>query len=810
MVKTVGKKRLVLLDSHAIIHRAYHALPDFLSSKGEPTGALYGLSTMLIRIISDLKPDYIVAAFDLPKKTFRHEAYEAYKGTRAKIDDALVSQLISSRKIFEAFGIPVYDQEGFEADDILGTITEDVKKENGMEVIVASGDMDTLQLVDGEKVKVFTLKRGINDTVLYDEKAVETRFGFPPKLLPDYKGLCGDKSDNIVGVKGIGEKTATTLIKEFGTVEEIYSALKKDKNNFKKVSGLTDRLVGILEEGEEEALFSKTLATIRRDAPIDFKLPEKVFKENLDMKKVENLFSDFEFRSLYGRVKNIFTENLAVGATSSEDKNYEDKTGGRAATLGLYKEEEKVPKDELLDTGVAMWLLDSELTNPNLEDILHFARADTFAVAKEYIFKKLNADQKLKTVYEKIEKPLMPIIRKMEEKGLLVDKNFFQKLSEDYHKKMDVVAAKIYSYAGGEFNLNSPKQLSEILFDNLHLKTKGKRGATGVFSTKIEVLESLEEEHPIIPEIIAYRELQKLLSTYIDIIPDMTGADGRLHANFVQHGAATGRFSSNNPNLQNIPIKSGLGKAIRDGFKAEDGSKLVAFDYSQIELRVLAILSGDAFLNNVFKYGKDVHASVASKVFGVPEDKVDAEMRRKAKIINFGIIYGMGVLALKKNLHSTREEAQKFHNSYFAEFDKVREYLDSVRIFASKHGYTETLFGRKRQSPNINSKLVYLRSMAERTSMNAPLQGTAADIIKLAIIHADQALAKAGLSSSASLILQIHDELVYEIKDEALGQASNIIESAMENVLKDSYLHYQSVVPLTVHYGAGQTLGDVK
>jgi DNA polymerase-1 len=795
-VKT-SKKRLVLLDSHAIIHRAYHALPDFMSSKGEPTGALYGLSTMLIRIITDLKPDYIVAAFDLPKPTFRHEAYDGYKGTRVKIDDALISQIKGSRKVFEAFGIPVYAKEGFEADDVLGTVVEEMKGDKELEIIIASGDMDTLQLVDKKKVQVFTLKKGITDTIVYDEAAVFARYGFAPKLLPDYKGLRGDPSDNIIGIKGIGEKTATTLITTFGTIEQMYKALTKDKEAFKK-AGMTDRIIKLLEDGEEEALFSKTLATIRRDAPIDFKLPEQSFRDAFDMKKIETLFTELEFRSLYARVKSIFGGGEAV-ADQAED----------AGLKGISVDEE-VGKEVLIETGIALSLLNSDMTNPTLEDIVHFARTDSFAKAREVIFHKLEKDKDLQTVFDEIEKPIMPIVRRMEEKGLLVDQDFFKNLSKDYHAKLDAITKTIYKLAGTEFNLNSPKQLSEILFDKMGLKTKGKRGASGTFSTKIEVLEELEEGNPIISEIIKYRELQKLLSTYIDVIPDLAGVDGRLHSTFSQNGAATGRFSSNNPNLQNIPIKSELGKAIRSGFKAGAGAKLVAFDYSQIELRVVAMLSGDPFLINVFKEGKDVHASVASKVFGVPENKVDSEMRRRAKVINFGIIYGMGVSALKKNLNSSREEAQIFYTNYFKEFARVREYLDEVKAFALQHGYTETLFGRKRHFPNINSKIPFIRAMAERTATNAPLQGTAADIIKLAILHADQALTQAGLGESARLILQIHDELIYEIEEKDVAKASELIQTAMEQVLSESYLHYKTDVPLEVHYGAGDRWGEVK
>ncbi len=789
----VKNKTLVLLDSHAIIHRAYHALPDFLSSSGEPTGALYGLSTMLMKIISELKPDYIVACYDLPQKTFRHEAYDAYKAGRAKTDDALVVQLQNSREIFEAFGIPIYDAPGFEADDVLGTIVTKMKKDKDVKIIIASGDMDTMQLIDGKKVQIYTLKKGINDTILYDEEAVLARFGFAPELLPDYKGLRGDPSDNIIGIKGIGEKTATTLISKFGTIEEIYKNIKKDEKQFKD-AGLSPRLIELIKNNEEEALFSKTLAKIRTDVPIDFKIPEKTFWETIDAQKIEKIFAKFEFRSLFNRLKTFFGEN-----GHSDNK-----------TISAPVVETEVDPKELQETSIALWLINSDISNPNLEDILNFANTKSFDKAREFIFKKLK-DNDLEKVYEEIEKPIIPMVKKMEERGILIDKDFFKDLSKEYHTELDKLSAKIYKMAGTEFNINSPKQMGEVLFEKMGIKSGKKRKASGAFSTKISILEELEEENPIIKEIISYRELQKLLSTYIDVIPQMAGGDGRLHARFIQNGASTGRFSSQDPNLQNLPIKTELGRRIRGGFVAEKGHKLLALDYSQIELRVAAMLSGDPKMTEIFKERKDVHAGVASFVFGVPIDKVDAEMRRRAKVINFGIIYGMGVSALQKNLGGTREEAQKFYDNYFNQFAGIQSYLESVKEFAMKNSYTLTLFGRRRWFPNINSRIPFLKSMALRTAINAPIQGTAtADIVKLAIRYAEEDLAKAGLLNSAHLILQIHDELVYEVKEEVLEKAERVIKDAMEGVLERSYLHYKTDIPLEVHSGFGNNFGEVK
>lgn len=806
------KKRLVLLDAHAIIHRAYHALPDFSSSGGEPTGALYGLSNMLLKIIGELKPDYVIACYDLPQKTFRHEAYQEYKAGRAKADEALVSQLKSSRSIFNAFNIPIYDAPGFEADDILGTIVEKEKEDKNIEIIIASGDMDTMQLVDGKKVQIYTLKKGINDTILYDEDAVIKRFNFKPKLLPDFKGLRGDPSDNIIGIKGIGEKTAEILITKFGGVEEIYKKLKKNEKLFFE-AGISNRMIELLKNGEEEALFSKTLATIRKDAPIDFSIPKKEFKENVDIQKVEKTFADLEFRSLLGRLKNFFGEHTLPPPDHSFRRS-PSVLGGQDLSLSSEDSSKSNPEGvdpkKLQEASIALWLINSDMSNPNLDDILLYANTKSFDSAYDFIFKKLK-EKNLDKLFEEIERPIIDTVKEMEKFGILIDKDYFKKLSLEYHKELDLLTQKIYKMAGMEFNINSPKQLGEVLFGKLGIKSPSRnKNKSGNFSTKISVLEELEDDNLIISEIMSYRELQKLLSTYIDVIPGMTKTDGRLHAKFLQNGTTTGRFSSQDPNLQNLPIKTELGKKIRNGFVSMEDSRLVAFDYSQIELRIAAMLSNDPKMTQVFKENKDVHTGVASFVFGVPLEKVDSEMRRKAKVINFGIIYGMGVSALRKNLGGTREEAEKFYNNYFNQFSAVRDFLENVKNLARKNLYTETLFGRRRYFPNINSRLPFLRSMAERTAINAPIQGTAADIIKLAIRFATEDLKKTGLLEKTHLVLQIHDELVYEIEESVLEEAKKIIKKAMEEVLLRSYLKYKTEIPLAVHIGVGQSLGEVK
>ncbi len=798
-------KRLVLLDAHAIIHRAYHALPEFTSSKGEPTGALYGLSTMLMKIITDLKPDYVVACYDLPQKTFRHESYEGYKAGRKKADEGLSVQIESSRRIFDAFNIPIYDAPGFEADDVLGTIvsqvTDPVKCQSlnvkcPLDIVIASGDMDTLQLIDDKRVQVYTLKKGINDTIMYDEDAVRARFGFDPEFLPDYKGLRGDASDNIIGIKGIGEKTAGILIQEFGTIENIYKTLKKDQQKVLK-TGVSPRITLLLSEGEEEALFSKTLATIRRDAPIKFELPPKELREGIEIKKIEDLFLELEFKSLRERARSMFS---GVSSVSSAQPAVE------------AKEEEKVPDIELRKWGIALSLLNSEMTSPLPEDIIHFDGAKNFAEAKENLLAKIK-ENNLTYVYEDIEMAIFPLVLEMEKFGVKVDVEYLKKLSVDYHAELEKLEKNIWKLAGVEFNINSPKQLGDVLFDGLKLVPGGtarmKKTAGGARSTRESELAKLLGIHPIIDEIFKHRELQKLLSTYIDTLPYLVDENNRIHARFNQIGAATGRFSSQDPNLQNIPIKSELGKNIRNAFVAAPGHKLVSFDYSQIELRIAALLSGDEYLTRVFTEGKDPHAAVAAKVFGVTESDVTSEMRRKAKVINFGILYGMGVTALQQNLGTNRKEAQEFYDNYFLQFPAISGYLNNEIENARRLGFTETLFGRRRYFPGIKSPLGFIKAMNERMAINAPIQGTQADCIKLAIYEADKALEKAGLKSGVHLILQVHDELVYEIDGSLVDKASELIEDIMKNIIPEQFLKGKKNVPLEVHVAVGNNWGEL-
>ncbi len=788
MPRTERKKRIVLLDTHAIIHRAYHALPEFTGPSGAPTGALYGLVAMLLKIIAELKPDYIAACYDLPKPTIRHEAYEGYKGTRAKTDDALASQIGESRKVFEAFSIPIYEREGFEADDLLGTIAHKLRSEKDIEVIIASGDMDTLQLVDDERVRVYTLKKGIQDTILYDEKAVVARFGFPPALIPDWKGLRGDPSDNIKGVPGIGEKTATELVTGFGTIEGLYAKLEKGDDALLK-KGVKARTLMLLKEHEEAARLSKAIATIRLDAPVAFALPERSWREKADVRKMVALCEEFGFRTLKARIRTMFEAADAAHEAAREP-------------------EEEIDGARFAEAQVMLWLISSEFTNPTLDDILAFTKERAFDAAYAALEKKVDELGKVRDVYEHIEKPLIPVIRAMEARGVLIDTGVLGALAKEYRAELERIEKKIYTDAGREFNVSSPKQLAEVLFDELKLvPERQKRTAGGARSTRESELEKIRDAHPIVEDILEYRELKKLLSTYIENLPPLLDAEHRLHADFLQTGTTTGRMASQNPNLQNIPVHSERGRAIRHAFVAPEGFSLLSLDYSQIELRLAAILSGDEKLRAIFRSGRDVHQEVAAHVFHVAPDAVDTEMRRRAKIINFGVLYGMGINALRAQLGTTIAETHAFYDEYFGQFKTLSEYLESTKGFARTHGYTETLFGRRRQFPEMRSPLPYVRAQAERMAINAPLQGTQADIIKLAMVRIDRMLGKEGAREDAHLLLQVHDELMYEVRTERMNALGTGIKEIMESVLSPEET---GGVPIIVSTKSGANWGDLR
>jgi 5'-3' exonuclease len=503
-------KKLVLLDSHAILHRAYHALPELSSSHGEPTGALYGLITMLLKSIADLKPDYIVAAADRAEKTHRHEIYEEYKGTRAKTEDALVSQLMRAHEVFDAFGIPTLDASGYEADDVIGTVAKQLAARKDIETVILTGDMDMLQLVVDEHVMVYRLLTGISNMKFYDEAAVKERYGFGPEHVADYKGMCGDPSDNIKGIKGIGEKTATDLIQKFGTVEEIYEALKKSPEQF-AARGVKPRVVELLIGGEEAARMSKRLATIQSDAPITFETPDHPWRLEDHAIGIMRICDTFEFRTLKERVRQL----AQVQATPTRKKKEPDPA---AQALPL------VDSRALRECSIALWLLHSDTTNPSLEDILRYTKTDDFSTAQTMIFAELKKIASLESVYTDIEKPLIPIVDRMNKTGVYIDVPHMKDLAKEYGAELAAIEARIYHHAGREFNINSPKQLAVVLYDELKITTgKQKMTAGGARTTREEELLKMGDSHPIVVDILAHRELQKLLSTYIEKIPDLVG-----------------------------------------------------------------------------------------------------------------------------------------------------------------------------------------------------------------------------------------------------------------------------------------------
>lgn len=733
----------------------------FATRDGRPTGALYGFLSMVLRIYEDIKPDYIAACFDLPKPTFRHISYDAYKSGRQKSDDALIEQIKESYKLCEALSIPVYTCEGFEADDLLGTLTEQLKTHKDTRIIIASGDMDTFQLIDGDKVTVYTLKKG-NETTLYTTKTVMDRYGFGPEHIPDYKGFAGDTSDNIIGIKGIGEKTATELIKRYGSVEEVYKVLKNNRQTLLD-DGFKERIVGLLEEGEDEALFSKTLATIRRDAPVTYDEPEKVWLETLDIPRYQAMCDLYEFRSMRNRLHTMKDE------------------GGLMKDV-VIEEKEVIEEKDMKELQVMVHLLHSEMAQAQIIDIEGLTGKTQAKEMKVFLEEELKKE-KLWDLFVKVEQPLIARIDEMEKNGITLDVEKLKKMSEELHAQVKVLEQKIYELVGSEFNIASPKQLGEVLYEKLGLGTKIKKTKTGQKSTNVSELEKIKDEHPSISYILEYRELTKLLSTYIDALPTFVKEDGRIHAHFIQTGTGTGRFSCEDPNLQNLPIKSELGQKVRSAFIAAKGKVLLSCDYAQIDLRAAAILSGDENLVEIFKKGIDVHTGTAARVFGVKEDKVTSDMRRKAKAINFGILYGMGVTALKEGMGVERKEAQEFYDQYKFTFSTLMKYLEDVKAYAWKHGYTETLLGRRREIPLLKSPLPFLRASGERIAINAPVQGTSADIIKLAMLDTADFIHEKKLDDKVKLVLQIHDELVFEMDEDIAENVADELVLVLENVL---------------------------
>lgn len=742
------KKVLVILDCNALIHRSFHALPDFRTAKGELVNAVYGFTSIFLKVLREFRPEYIAATFDVAGPTFRNIEYEEYKAKRPRAPDELYAQIPLVKKILEAFHVSIYEKQGFEADDVIGTVAQAIQKKQvhpKIETIIVSGDLDTLQLVDAN-TKVYTMRKGLKETILYDIDAVKKRFGgLVPEQMADYKGLRGDPSDNIPGVTGIGEKTGIQLLNEFQTLDKLYSALKKDTEKAKKLKPkLKERLI----QYKDQALFSRELATIRLDVPIDFKIEELTWRD-FDRNEVEKIFKEFGFRSLFARLP------------------------------------EQSP-------GV-----DSALQGSLSIPLLPMSKDDIYEKIEQFYRDRIFSDE----IYI-VEKKLVPVIREMEETGIKIDKEYFGILDKEMSGELLKLEGAIYKSADTTFNVNSPRQLSEVLFNRLGLPMKGlKKTPGGVVSTAAPELEKLVGRHSVIEYLLKYRELQKLFSTYIKPLPELADEDNRIHTSFHQLGAATGRISSSEPNLQNIPVRGVWGLKIRRGFIAKHEFQFVSFDYSQMELRIAAHVSGDKKMKEYFEQGEDIHTMTAAEVFNVPKEQITKEMRFRAKTLNFGIIYGMGATGFAKSSGISRKDAQLFIDSYFNRFHGMKQYIEDTKDFARKNGYVSTLFGRKRFLPEVNSTNPLLRAQAERMAINHPIQGANADIVKMAMIEVYKECQM--LNVKCQMLLQIHDELLFEISNDRIGEVYPKIRSIMENTYKFS-------VPLKVEVSVGPSWGELK
>jgi DNA polymerase-1 len=741
------KKRLIIIDGNALVHRAYHALPPLTTKKGEIINAVYGFLLVFLKVIKDFQPDFVAATFDLAALTFRHKKFTDYKANRKKAPDELYDQLPKVKEVLKIFNVPIFEKEGFEADDVIGTISESVSKKQSphkIETFILSGDLDTLQLINPQ-TKVYTFRKGLKDTVLYDEKKVEEKYGgLVPKQLSDFKALKGDPSDNVPGVPGIGEKTAIDLIKEFKNLKNLYKDIDKSENlSPGKKALLSPRLLLLLKKFKDRAFFYKTLTDINKEVPVDFDIEECRWGK-YDEEKVIKTLKDFEFYSLINK--------LPFSSKTQKGKNQ---------------------------------ILNLEKPVGTLQQIENFYRDGFFS----------------KKIYE-IEKDLIPVIDKIEKNGIKVNLDAFKELSDKLEIKIKNLGKEIYKLAGAEFNINSPQQLSEVIFQKLKISTKGlKKTPGGVISTSSPELEKLKNQHEIVNLVLEYRELFKLKSGFVDALPNwINPEDGRIHPKFDQLGTVTGRLSCSNPNLQNIPIKGELGKQIRKCFWSEDNFKFLSADYSQMELRIAASIAKDKEMINFFNKGKDIHKITASKIFKVPEEKVDEEMRSVAKTLNFGVLYGMGAYGFAESAKVSRKEAKLFIEEYFKNFKGIASYVKDSIEKVRETGFIETLFGRKRFLPEIDSLDPRLQRAAERMAVNHPIQGTAADIIKIAMIECDKIL-KAH-EGEARMVLQVHDELIFELTEKELELAGKI-KSTMENVIKLE-------APLKIDLEIGSNWGELE
>ncbi len=866
------KRRLFLLDGHSLSYRAFFALPTSLAtSSGQVTNAVYGFTSMLIKLLSEERPDRIAVAFDKGPPTERLARYAEYKAGRTEAPDEFRQQLGLIREVLETLGVPIVEIEGHEADDAIATLAVRAR-ELGMETIIVTADRDFFQLV-GPGIRVMFNRKGISDIVDYDETAVESRFGLPPEKYLDYVALKGDPSDNIPGVPGVGEKTASRLIQEHGSVEGVLAA----------ADALSPKLAGAIREAGDRLRLNKDLARLRTDLELGLD-PDGCVLAERDDDAVRRLFNALEFRTLLERLEEA---GVAPAAAEARELTLQEITprrvaaelkgdapvavalvtrGAEAVALGLsagqgngrgllldgtvpgpaasWLGDPSRPKwvhdaKELqaaalrlgtpvagvaFDTLLAGYLLDpGEPAYPLAVLSERYLGVDVLGKAEEpaeaegqlplgaawrepaahaaavALLSPVMAERVEKAgvrrLLEDVELPLARVLARMQAAGVALDIEYLKELSENLGDRMRALEEEIYRHAGEEFNLNSPPQLRVVLYEKLKL-VPGKRTPKGQLSTDASVLEKLRDRHPIVDALLSYRELAKLKSTYLDALPPLVVA-GRLHTTFNQVGAATGRLSSLNPNLQNIPVRGETGRQIRKAFVAAPGHVLVVADYSQIELRVLAHLSGDEALAEAFASDTDIHAATAGKVFGLPPDQVDGELRRRAKVVNYGLAYGMNAYGLAQRLGIPPDEAQEFIDAYFAGFPRIREFLDRQVAFAAAEGFTATILGRRRYLPELQSPNPRVRDLGRRMALNAPIQGSAADIMKLAMIRVDAALEE----RPATMVLTVHDELVFEVRENVGDDVADVARREMESA-------YELSVPLRVDMGSGPNWAD--
>lgn len=870
------QKRFLVLDGSSLIFRAFYALPPDLSdSHGQPTGAIFGFSNMLTKLIAEQQPDLMALAFDKSRHTFRTERYADYKGTRDKTPEELLSQFPLLREFAANMGIPFLEKDNYEADDIIGTLATQAAAE-GYDVRVVTGDRDALQLVR-PNLRVLLTKKGISELKDYDTAAFEEEYGFEPLKLIDLKGLMGDTSDNIPGIPGVGPKTASKLLLAYGSVENVLAHVED-------VSGkkLKERLI----EYADQARLSKELATIELHVP-EIEFVEADYRIQPDMEKMQAFCDAHELRAVWRNFERLYgPAELALdlgdtGDAAAQDLSYDlwDETVVRAAAKAPYlavsgifsglapfasleglavvagPDAEKagfVPKDsaafsallnllesekqaavfglkrydqagvrgqdDFFDIELAAYLLEPERSKYALPELsqkyLQEMAPESFADERSQavweaktisrLYPLLGAkleEEELTHLMDTVELPLVEVLAAMEQNGVYVNRAHLAEKTEEVADRLQTIEQSIYEMAGHTFNLNSPKQLGTVLFEELDLPVR-KKTKTG-YSTNAEVLESLRPEHPIVEQILAYRLWSKLKSTYLDGITGLIRTDtGRVHTSFNQTVTATGRLSSSDPNLQNIPVRTEEGRMIRALFEPGEGyDYLLSADYSQIELRLLAHMSGDENFIDAFKRGQDIHARTAAEVFGIPLEEVTPELRRHAKAVNFGIVYGISDFGLARNLHISRKEAGDYISRYFERYPGVRAFMDKVVAEAHETGYVTTMFGRRRELPAIKSRNFNQRMLAERMAMNTPIQGTAADVIKLAMIAAYHRLKEAGVKSR--ILLQVHDELVLEVVESELDVVQAILRESMEHVVELS-------VPLSIDIHWGRNWAEAK